>query len=401
MSADLAGTKEELERRGLFIRGLGVADPRASSSMDLTTPTRERATPSRNNFTALRFIAATLVIVSHGFELPTGLAQRDWAHAVTGRAFSWYAVDLFFVISGYLIFISWERNPSVKSFSWARFLRIMPGLFVMLVVTVAILGTAFSKLAIIDFIASALTFKYFVGCLSIIFVNYELPGVFSLNPIHAVNGSLWTLRYEIVCYFSVAAAGSIGALSLPYMRRTALVIGILGTSAALIWLDVMGAGNSNDRLGMVYELARLAMCFQLGGLYAEFGVWVPLRSVFVVGLVLLLLIVADTPIFTPIANFATAYAAFWFAFVPNGKWIKWTRWAPDYSYGIYIYAFPIQQALVSLVPGISPKYNIILGFCTTLLFAGVSWHLVEKPALFLKRYVPRLAKPEGGSLLCK
>jgi peptidoglycan/LPS O-acetylase OafA/YrhL len=373
----------------------------ARGNIDLTSINHERAAPSRNNFTALRFIAATLVILSHGVELPTGLAQRDWVYTATGKALSWYAVNLFFVISGYLIFLSWERTPSIKSFFWARFLRIMPGLFAMLVITVVILGTAFSTLAVGDFITNTATFKYFVGCLSVLFVQYELPRVFSSNPIHAVNGSLWTLRYEISCYFAVGAAGAIGALGSPHRRRTILLIGTLVASTMLISLDALGLGDSNDRLGMIYEFARLSMCFQLGGLYSEFGDKIPLRSIFVVGLVALLLLIVHTSIFTPVASITTAYVACWFAFIPNGKWITWTRWAPDYSYGIYIYAFPVQQAFISLMPGSSPSSNIIVGFCVTLFFAGISWHIVEKPALSLKRYIPRFSKSKDESLMCR
>jgi peptidoglycan/LPS O-acetylase OafA/YrhL len=373
----------------------------AQSGVDMKRYARKRPTPTANNFNSLRLVAASLVVLSHGFELPTGLARHDWAYAATGRAFSWYAVNLFFVISGYLIFISWERNPSVKSFLWSRFLRIMPALFVMLLVTVSILGAAFSKLAIMSFVVSPQTVEYFFGCLSIIFVKYQLLDVFASNPIHAVNGSLWTLRYEICCYFAVAAVGSIGVLSALHVRKAVLLIMIFMSSAALIWLDAAGAGNSYDRLGMLYELARLAMCFQLGCLYAVLGAQIALRVAYVISLVLLMVAVIGTPLFTPVANIATAYAAFWFAFVPNGKWIRWNRWAPDYSYGIYIYAFPIQQALISLIPGISPIFTISIGFCVTLLFAGLSWHLVEKPSLSLKRHVSRLARPETASLVCK
>jgi peptidoglycan/LPS O-acetylase OafA/YrhL len=364
-----------------------------------TTSLNNRARPGQNNFNVLRFTAASLVILSHGFELPTGLAVRDWAYAVTGKAFSWYAVNLFFVISGYLIFVSWRRNPSVKFFCWSRFLRIVPGLFVMIFVSVAILGAAFSDLTFPKFATDAQTIRYIAGCLSIVFVKYDLPGVFSTNPLQAVNGSLWTLRYEIFCYSAVAVAGCIGLWKLPRVRVAVILIGLIATSIVLISIDLIWVDlrDSNHRVGMLYEVSRLGMCFLLGGLYADIEEKVRLRLVFLFGLLLLTLAAIGTPVFAPVANIATAYAAIWFALVPNGNWIKWTRSAPDYSYGIYIYAFPVQQALISLVPGISPIGAIVGGLFSTLLFAGLSWHLVEKPALSLKRIGRRYARSGTAS----
>lgn len=344
----------------------------------------DRATRNENNFNLLRFVAASLVVLSHGFELPTGSAQHDWAYSFTGRAFSWYAVNLFFVISGYLIFVSWERNPSPPPFLWARFLRIFPGLFLMLVLTVLTLG-AFSTLPFSHYIIDDQTLRYLLGCLSIIFVNYELPGVFSTNPLNSVNGSLWTLRYEVFCYVSVVLFGLAGFLKSYQARRTLLIAGIAANALVLIWFDTQELHRSGGKLAMIYELARLAMCFLLGGLYREFEKKRPLKLITLVCLLALMIVVARTPLFAPIANIATAYAAMWFAFIPRGSWINWTRSAPDYSYGIYIYAFPVQQALISSQPSISPLDTFVFGFGITTVLAALSWHLVEKPALSYKQ----------------
>lgn len=354
----------------------------------------ERATRSKNNFNILRFLAASFVIVSHGFELPTGITQRDIAFTLTGRTLSWYAVNVFFVISGYLIFVSWQRKPSLILFFRARFLRLIPGLFTMLLITVPTLGVAFSILPLSHYITDTQTIKYFLGCLSIVFVKYELPGVFTANPLRAVNGSLWTLRYELLCYVGIAAAGCVGLFKLPHLRKMILLVGIVLSSMLLIWLDATGYGQSNDTLGMLYELERLSMCFLLGSLYSEFEGRIPIKFTVLIGLLALMILLVRTSLFAPVANVATAYATIWLAFIPSGKWIQWTRSAPDYSYGIYIYAFPIQQALISLMPGISPAANISLGFFFTLIFAAASWHVIESPALSLKRLRPTLATPE-------
>ncbi len=346
--------------------------------------------PRRNNFNVLRFVAASLVVLSHAFELPTGFRSHDVAFALTGQPFSWYAVNLFFVVSGYLIVASWERRSSVLAFLVARFMRLVPGLFVMLTITVVVLGAAFSTLSFGQFITDSQTWRYAAGCLSIIFVRYELPGVFSNNPVSAVNGSLWTLRYEVLCYLSVAAIGLLPGLQHIDRRRRALILSaaVVAASFALIIFDAFDLRHAGGKPAMLYELARLAMCFMLGGLYRQIETRLPLRFDIVVGLLVLMMAVAGTMLFSPVANVAVAYTTFWIAFIPKGRWISWTRSAPDYSYGVYIYAFPIQQALIAAWPGITPLLNFVLAFAITLAAAAASWHFVEKPALSLKRWFP-------------
>jgi peptidoglycan/LPS O-acetylase OafA/YrhL len=336
-----------------------------------------------NNFNALRFLAASLVILSHGIELPSGLAARDWAYYLTGQSFSWYAVNLFFVLSGYLIFASWDARPSFIAFAKARCLRVLPGLLVMLVLCVIILGLGFSKLDFIPFISSESTLRYFAGCLSVIFVQMQLPGVFESNPLVAVNGSLWTLKYEIVCYAGVAALGVLGLLAVPTVRRTVLLLGIPTAVFATVWIEAR-ALPLEGHVYVIYQLARLGLCFQLGGLYREFQGIVPLRFGFAVVLLVMIFPMIGTPGFAPIASLAIAYLAFWCAFVPNNYYCRLTRTAPDYSYGLYIYAFPVQQGLIATIPNASAPQVVILGFIITLAFAAFSWHFVEKPALALK-----------------
>jgi peptidoglycan/LPS O-acetylase OafA/YrhL len=337
-----------------------------------------------NNFNFLRFLAAGLVILSHGVELPTGLAVRDLAYEVTGEPLSWYAVNLFFVISGYLIFASWNTNPSLAAFAKARCLRIFPGLFFMLVLCVIILGVFFSKLDFLGFLSSGSTLRYFVGCLSILFVQMQLPGVFEDNPLSAVNGSLWTLRYEIVCYAGVATLGAIGSLAFPTARRMALLVGIPIAIVATVSIEASML-PIEGKTYVIYQLARLGLCFMLGGLYREFEASTPLRFELAIAALIAALFTIKTPAFAPVASVAIAYFGFWCAFVPNNRVCKLMRTAPDYSYGLYIYAFPVQQGIVATIPDASIRQVIGLGFIITLGFAAFSWHFVEKPMLALKK----------------
>lgn len=349
-----------------------------------------------NNFNALRFLAASLVIVSHGIELPTGLASRDWAWQLTGQSFSWYAVNLFFVLSGYLIYSSWNARSSFIAFAKARCLRVLPGLLVMLLLCVVVLGLGFSSLSFEQFISSEVTLNYFLGCMSVVFVKMDLPGVFESNPLNAVNGSLWTLRYEVFCYAGVAALGVLGLLAKTAVRRALLALSVPLAIGTVLWIETT-ASSVEGKVYICYQIARLGLCFQLGGLYREFANLVPLRIELVAALFAATFLAVGTPAFTSIACFAIAYSTFWCAFVPNGVYCQLTRRAPDYSYGLYIYAFPVQQALISAIPNAPAVQVILLGFVITLAFASLSWHWIEKPALALKGTyrVRRQRSPDG------
>lgn len=356
----------------------------------------ELATRAGNNFNVLRFLAAVLVIFSHAYELPTGLARHDGVFYFTGLPISWYAVNVFFVVSGYLVLTSWERRPFVLAFLWARFLRIHPGLFVMLVLTIPLLGIFFSSLPLFQYLADGQTLRYLAGCLSIIHVQYELPGVFENTPLSAVNGSLWTLRYEILCYAGIALTGSVGLLRSCGTRRVVLTLVVLASSVALVYLDAREMHPQGGKLAMVYELARLSMCFSLGGLYFGLEKKLPLKISILAALLILMIGARGTSLFAPVANIAVAYCTMWLAFIPDTKCLNWTRSAPDYSYGIYIYAFPIQQALISTTPTMSQATNFIFGLTLAMAFAAMSWHLIEQPALSYKSLFSR-AQPSVRS----
>lgn len=344
-----------------------------------------------NNFNLLRVLAAGLVIVSHGIELPTGLAKRDWAHSLTGFTFSWYAVSMFFAISGYLVLGSWERQPSLVAFGRNRVLRIWPGLLVMLVISVVVLGLLFSPLPPVSFFTSSQTASYFLGSISVFLVKYELPGVFRDNPLPAVNGSLWTLRFEVLCYSVLALLGTLGLLR--SRTRGSTILALIAVSVAVVLVVPVAFGAKRTlAISALYELGRLGLAFWLGAAVRHFRARVPLSLAGVALLAAVAALAVDTSAFVPAASLALVYATFWIAFVPDGHALRAIRGFPDYSYGLYVYAFPIQQALVQLMPHSSLSALVLLSFAVTLPFAALSWHLVEKPALRLKNW---RARPGG------
>lgn len=164
-----------------------------------------------NNFDVLRYFAAVLVIYSHSYPL-TGKSIEPLALLSKGQwTFGGVAVAIFFVISGFLVSNSFERS-TVLQYTVNRFLRIFPGLFMAVLLSVFVLGPLFTSLEISEYFSNNLTYSYLNNSL-LLSVQYVLPGMFETNLYpNAVNGSIWTIPYEILGYILVAIIGYYGLL---------------------------------------------------------------------------------------------------------------------------------------------------------------------------------------------
>ena len=132
-----------------------------------------------NNFNLIRILAALAVLLTHSFPLALGDAAQEPLRASLGMSLGMIAVDVFFITSGFLISASLMRQPSLLSFLWARVLRIFPGLLVMLLFSVFVLGAALSTLPLAEYLASSQTHAYLAQCATLVLgVSYTLPGVF-------------------------------------------------------------------------------------------------------------------------------------------------------------------------------------------------------------------------------
>lgn len=324
-----------------------------------------------NNFGALRWIAALAVILAHAYGLrqETGLYQR-----VTGLDLGWSAVVVFFTLSGFLICRSAGRRGPL-AFWKARLLRIFPGLVVCTTLTAAALA-AVTTLPLADYAVAPQTLRFALGSGTLVSTEYALPGVFAGHPVPLANGSLWTLRYELLCYaliFGLAEAARLLRLPLPRILPACIALCLAGR-AALAATDHAPVQAAN--------LLELFLPFCIGAWFAVRGAPAP-RPGLVALAVVAAIVLAPTPLRAPAAAAAIALATLAIAFWRNAALRAASR-LPDYSYGIYIYAYPIQQVVLGLVPGAHPLVQALASAVLVIGPAALSWHLIEKPALNLK-----------------
>ncbi len=328
-----------------------------------------------NNFNLLRMLAASGVLVSHAYPIALGPGVLEpLERALGGVTLGTVCVYVFFAISGFFITQSFERTSTLGRFVRARVLRLFPALAVVLVLTVAV-GAGLSVAAASSYWAVAP--DYVLRNLSLFLLRWELPGVFADNPYGgAINGSLWTLSYEVLCYFGVTLLGVAGILRRKWMVAVALALVVAGYFA-------LQEVRFNSR---VYLLFQLGLPFALG---AAAYVWrdrIVLDARIALGLALLALVIrllpGAEPLFRPVFVLALSYVTFWLGYLPIPALRAYNRLG-DYSYGVYIYAFPAQQ-LVASWGAVTPGGNMALAALIVLPCAVLSWHLVEKPALALK-----------------
>ncbi len=346
-------------------------------------PRVDQATTQRdNNFNLIRMVAAGSVLVSHAYPLALGPGSPEPLDRILGMDVGTLAVISFFVISGYFISQSFHRG--IIEFAVARILRIYPGLVMVLLLTVFAIGPIFTKLDIGAYFSDRETFLYMPRNLSLGALRYDLPGVFEDNPYpRAINGSLWTLFYEVACYAMVAVVGILGLTASG--RR---FVGFLTTYAlfyaAVLLLDLRH--HVLDHATILRNAHQLTLPFVIGMAFFQFRRRLPLRLP-VLGLAIAAAILSyDKPWFHQVFVLAWSYGLFYLGFL-RCEPILYYNMLGDYSYGVYIFAFPIEQMVAALCKGCAPLALMALSFPFTLLLAVLSWHFIEEPALSQKSAV--------------
>lgn len=336
-----------------------------------------------NALNVIRLALAVGVILWHSFPL-TGTPFVGGRPLVQLLGYGF--VDGFFVISGFLITRSWLGNPSVRTFLSARASRILPAFWVCLLVTafvLAPLGTWLSGGDVSAMLFSGDAVMYVVRNWALWIFQYGIDGTPSDVPFEGVwNGSLWTLSWEFICYLGILVLGRAGLL------RSAWPLCI---AFGLVWvMTLVGVGDAFDN-GFVRNALRFALVFLAGAVVARIEHRIVLSRVGValafVGVAVSLLL----PDYRLLAAPALAYGL-----IGIGGLLSTPRLAirNDISYGMYVYAFPVQQLLASagLIGLGVPGFWVVASLATVPL-AAASWFLVERPVIRLNRRLQVVRRP--------
>ncbi len=326
-----------------------------------------------NNFDLLRFLAAVVVILFHSLVITAGNENSDWIYWLTGGVMTSgiMAVDAFFIISGFLIAKSWDKSKSAYDFLRKRFLRIFPGLAVVLLLSAFVMGPLATSLSLRDYFVHPGPYVYLLS----IFLHpiyYFLPEVFTRNP-HAgmINGSLWTLEYEVVCYLTLFILGMFGLLKKNFILIVLAVLYLLPTKG------LMGWWINTIVLARFFMTSAAFYLWRDKIKYTTFGVVVSLIMIFL-GLVYPYYIYYFLPIFGTYLLLAAAFST-------RIKGHDFGKYG-DFSYGLYIYSYPIQQLLTQISQNrLTMIPHFIISLVLSLGCAYLSWNFVENRFLHHRR----------------
>ena len=332
-----------------------------------------------HGFDYIRLILAVAVIVQHSV-LTTGGSVAASALWSTGyRILLAPILLMFFALSGFLVAGSAKKGGSMRAFVVLRLIRLVPALAVEVVLCALVLGPIFTQLPLAEYFSSRTFFAYFGNIVG--HVRMFLPGVFLDNPFPGiVNVSLWTVPYELECYLALMALWITGALKKPWLvSALVLACAMGGTVNAFLHYD---AGWADNR-PLPYSLVVAFLAGVCLNLFAE-RVRLDLRLALLALAGMVLTTVRYESVY--LAALPAAYLVVYLGMLHPPK--KSFLLRGDYSYGLYIFAFPLQQVYSQLfvehrVWYLNAMFAIVLG----LGYAALSWRLVEQPVLSRKKAV--------------
>lgn len=324
-------------------------------------------------------------MVSHGWAL-LGLEEHDFVHSFTGGRFnaSWLGLAIFFSISGFLIDASAASCPDWRTFARRRILRLWPGLAVVVVLTAFLLGPIVTHLTVQEYLTQSGTWLY-LASLTIWGMRWVLPGVFDANPVVAINGSLWTLPYEATLY--VCSYGLRRARQL-WIPAAILGVALLSRHFLGDWIRSLSFRPLMLSLGWLLEFGVLYLAGTVVHRlwHRKKALWIGLGV-----LALACLLWRDSPeILRSLDFLVLPLGILLVGHLPIRPLQLVSRYG-DFSYGLYIWGFPVQQLLVHTLgaSAFTPAALAWGGLAGTLPLAVASWWFVERPCLQRKRIASR------------
>lgn len=342
-------------------------------------------------FDFLRVMLATSVVAWHCDPLlagGAGVLDSTWMVWFLGYAI----LTVFFSVSGLLIAGSALRHTPAN-FLINRGLRIFPALVVEVILSAFILGPLVTSLTPGQYFSSATTWHYLTNVFGLI--NFQLPGVFSDHPVDLVNLALWTIPYELACYVLMVVVMLTGFRRHPnivfFCGIVVVVVGLVAVALA-IPVEVPGFGHKILSHLFTGNQSRVFVGFTTGVAVYVWRHRIPYSRWLLAGAILVCAGIAvlgpGEQLTYPVVNlFAPPALVYLTAYIGVSDFPTLPVFhRGDYSYGIYLYGFPIQQVTLNLFPWIQHGYVLFaLSFPVIVLFSIFSWHVVEKPVLRLRK----------------
>ncbi len=325
-----------------------------------------------HNATALRLLGAWMVLVNHS---PSLLGKPAWNNGLWGH----WGLAIFFSLSGYMVSLSARRSLGLLDFVGRRLRRLGPAYVAVVLGVALIIWPTFSS-------PSAISNLRFTGARDLLSAilcgsRWNFQGLFQTHAFTSANGSTWSLPYEILMY------GFLGSIWFGWLRRTRLpsllVPGILWGAATIALLcgeRFLPAGDVKFLGFRIFYLVEFLALFSGGWTLATFRLSPSiLHWSFAIVVVLRLSSFA-----LPAQSYALDAILFPLAVVSIGQISVFAEKAlPDWSYGFYLWAWPVQQCLVDRFPQLSPVALTVWATAITMPIAALSWTFVERP--FLRR----------------
>jgi hypothetical protein len=335
-----------------------------------------------SGFDYLRLLLALFVVWGHTAEISYG-QNNTILWDMPFRLIMRPVLPMFFALSGFLVAGSLERNPSQTVFLGLRILRIYPALMVEVLIAALIIGPLLTSVPLADYFTDAKFFHYLVNVTG--HISYLLPGVFEHNPVrNTVNVQLWTVRFELACYILLSLLMLCKLLQRRYLAlvlNAALILYIVASKAYTHAPDLAGTPECvTGSILVAHFLAGLTFY-----LYRRELPWSPVWGMIatIIGVALLTVV----PYGEYIASLPVAYMTVWLG-LGNPHKLAVLKGA-DYSYGIFLYGALIQQCIAAIFPWSHEWWiNFLLSFPIIVIIAAASWHIVEKPALAWRTYLP-------------
>ncbi|NEI70130.1 acyltransferase family protein [Rhizobium lusitanum] len=334
-----------------------------------------RSSDGENNFLILRLVAAALVIYGHSFYISnTGNPAEDFTARYLGYTYSGeVGLEIFFVVSGFLVVGSFCKRNNPAQFIESRLLRIVPA-FVICLLLMVLMGAALGSLPLSGYFQSSATWHYFLSNVLFREAVYSLPGVvLTANPTYgqSMNGAIWSLFVEVRLYVLVGLAGTFGVLR-NRLRASFVMAGLLAVGIlAPAYLSLIGTDPTSLRVSMFFLIGAF--------LYANRDL-IPLNGWILLLLFLACILSRHTVNFNIAVIMMIAYGTIFLAYTRKVH----IPCVEDYSYGIYIYGWPAAQLIVRYWPTIGAVPLAAATLCCAWVLGFLSWHLIEKRALKLK-----------------